>query len=42
MIFFIWAIRTGQFDDMHTPSVRMLWDDQIKKTGAANDQRPES
>lgn len=28
MIFFIWAIKTGQFDDMHTPSVRMLWDEK--------------
>lgn len=28
MAFFIWAIKTGQFDDTHTPSVRMLWDDE--------------
>lgn len=24
---FIWAIRTGQYDDKFTPSVRMLFDD---------------
>jgi cbb3-type cytochrome oxidase maturation protein len=25
---FIWAIRTGQFEDDYTPSVRMLFDDE--------------
>ncbi len=25
---FIWAIRTGQYDDDYTPSVRILFDDQ--------------
>lgn len=25
--FFIWAARTGQFDDLETPPVRMLFDD---------------
>jgi cbb3-type cytochrome oxidase maturation protein len=25
---FIWAVRHGQFDDMHSPAVRMLLDDQ--------------
>ncbi|WP_423129143.1 cbb3-type cytochrome oxidase assembly protein CcoS [Gaoshiqia sp. Z1-71] len=24
---FIWAVRSGQFDDSYTPSVRMLFDD---------------
>jgi len=24
---FIWAVKTGQFDDSYTPSVRMLFDD---------------
>jgi cbb3-type cytochrome oxidase maturation protein len=26
--FFIWAARTGQFDDLETPPVRMLFDDE--------------
>ena len=26
--FFIWAARTGQFDDMETPAVRILFDDE--------------
>ena len=25
---FLWATRTGQFDDDYTPSVRMLFDDE--------------
>ncbi|HUM17162.1 MAG TPA: cbb3-type cytochrome oxidase assembly protein CcoS [Candidatus Nitrosotalea sp.] len=24
---FLWAVRAGQFDDLETPSVRMLHDD---------------
>ena len=27
---FIWATRSGQYDDDYTPSVRMLFDDEIK------------
>ena len=27
---FAWAVRTGQFDDMTTPAVRMLRDDALK------------
>ena len=26
--FFVWAARTGQFDDLDTPPVRMLFDDE--------------
>ncbi|MCB0659054.1 MAG: cbb3-type cytochrome oxidase assembly protein CcoS [Saprospiraceae bacterium] len=25
---FIWAVRSGQYDDDYTPSVRILWDDK--------------
>nr|WP_317632708.1 cbb3-type cytochrome oxidase assembly protein CcoS [uncultured Flavobacterium sp.] len=28
---FIKAVRSGQFDDDYTPSVRMLFDDELKK-----------
>jgi cbb3-type cytochrome oxidase maturation protein len=27
LIAFLWAVRTGQYDDRHTPSIRMLFDD---------------
>lgn len=26
---FIWATKTGQYDDNYTPSVRMLFDDEV-------------
>ncbi len=26
--FFVWAARSGQFDDLDTPPVRMLFDDE--------------
>ena len=28
---FIWAIKSGQYDDTYSPSVRMLFDDRTKK-----------
>lgn len=28
---FLWAVRSGQYDDRYTPSVRMLFDDEKKK-----------
>ena len=35
LLAFIWAVRSGQYDDRYTPSVRMLMDDIMpgKKTG---------
>lgn len=29
---FIKAVKSGQYDDDYTPSVRMLFDDELKKT----------
>jgi cbb3-type cytochrome oxidase maturation protein len=29
--FFIWAARTGQFDDLETPAVRILFDDEAPR-----------
>jgi cbb3-type cytochrome oxidase maturation protein len=28
---FIWATRSGQYDDDYTPSIRILFDDEIEK-----------
>ncbi len=28
---FLWAVRKGQYDDDYTPSVRMLFDDELTK-----------
>ncbi len=27
---FIWAVKSGQFDDSKTPSIRMLFDDETE------------
>jgi len=27
---FIWANKTGQHDDTHTPAIRMLFDDELQ------------
>jgi cbb3-type cytochrome oxidase maturation protein len=29
---FLWSVHKGQFDDDYTPSVRMLFDDELTKT----------
>ena len=34
---FIWAVRSGQFDDLETPAVRILFDDEPKKTGESHE-----
>ena len=28
---FIWSVKSGQFDDDYTPSVRMLFEDELVK-----------
>ncbi len=33
-LFFILSVRKGQFDDAYTPSVRMLFDDELVKDPA--------
>lgn len=32
---FFWAVKSGQYDDDHTPSVRMLFDDTPAGAGTA-------
>ena len=36
LVSFFWATKTGQFDDDYTPSVRILFDDEI--TNNSNQQ----
>lgn len=31
LIFFIWAVKTGQFEDRTTPAMRILFDDLKKQ-----------
>ena len=37
LIAFLWSVRSGQYDDDYTPSVRMLFDDPHKNSNA-NDE----
>ncbi len=36
---FFRAVKTGQYDDDYTPSVRMLFDDELKKTKTKETQK---
>lgn len=36
LIAFVKAVKSGQYDDDYTPSVRMLFDDEVKKTENKN------
>ena len=31
LVAFIWAVKSGQFDDTYSPSVRILFDDNERK-----------
>lgn len=31
LIAFLWSVKSGQYEDDYTPSVRMLFDDETKK-----------
>lgn len=33
---FIFSVKNGQYDDVYTPSIRMLFDDEIVKESAEN------
>lgn len=40
-ILFVKSVRTGQYDDVYTPSVRMLFDDELvedKSSGKKSNQ----
>jgi len=39
---FIWAVRSGQFEDTHTPSMRVLLDDTSSKTSTTKSKSNES
>jgi len=33
---FIWSVRSGQYEDEYTPSVRMLFDSELRKKKKEN------
>lgn len=38
---FLWAVRKGQFDDLDTPAVRMLFDDEEGEEDREEDDPPD-
>lgn len=38
LIAFFWSIKSGQNDDLYGPSVRMLFDDDVKKENNTNNE----
>jgi cbb3-type cytochrome oxidase maturation protein len=42
LVFFVWAVKSGQFDDTGTPPLRMLGDDEPgRMAGAAEKKKRE-
>lgn len=39
---FIWAVKTGQFDDASTPSFRILWDDTPRQKSDKESKKVQS
>jgi len=35
---FIWSVRSGQYEDDYTPSVRMLFEDEKEKSSNSDNQ----
>lgn len=38
LIAFIWSVKTNQYEDDYTPSVRMLFENDVKQTTEENQQ----
>ena len=38
LIAFIWAVRSGQYEDRYTPSVRILFDDETETKPNVNNR----
>lgn len=36
LIAFLWAVKSGQFEDRYTPSVRVLFEDEVKNNDKEN------
>jgi cbb3-type cytochrome oxidase maturation protein len=36
LFFFLWSFRSGQFDDVDSPSMRMLFEDKKAQTGISD------
>ena len=38
LVAFLWAVKSGQYDDKHTPAMRMLFDDKVPTKTQQNNQ----
>ena len=36
---FIWAVRSGQYEDTETPAMRLLWEERRKEKSKPSDMR---
>jgi cbb3-type cytochrome oxidase maturation protein len=39
LIAFLWSVKSGQMEDDYTPSVRMLFDDELTLTNKDNNSK---
>jgi cbb3-type cytochrome oxidase maturation protein len=39
-VLFIFSVKKGQYDDSYTPSVRMLFDDELVDEDSESDEKP--
>jgi cbb3-type cytochrome oxidase maturation protein len=39
LIAFVWSVRSGQYDDTYTPSVRILFENQVTRCDTRGDKR---
>jgi len=42
LLAFFWASKTGQNDDLYTPSIRMLFDDEPAPEEESDEDHPQS
>ena len=35
---YLWLLRSGQLDDLETPAMRMLWDDQLQSKDSSTER----
>jgi len=42
LVAFIWSVKTGQFDDGHTPAVRILFEDTKVSDTDSNEELTEN
>ena len=39
---FLWSMKSGQYDDTYTPSVRILFDQEVKQTSNTKHESPQA